>query len=196
MFGVAYEHTTTGVRPLAGLPLRLEGTREGGLYVTVEVVTDAAGRYEVPGILREYLLVGTVPQEAYLSPCSVRLWLWNDDPKNVHVVSRTSLLATGIPRSMLPLGNLYPGVAALAGFVTEKTPDGARPVVGASVEHLYGDGRSGDSTGFTLTDVSGHFVLCGYNDDYGQAVRVSKDGYRTEVRSLWLSSMNFELVRQ
>lgn len=79
--GVAYEHTPAGIQPLAGLPLRVRGYRDLQTPVTVDVVTDAAGRYEVPGLVREYVLVGARPQDAYLSPCSVRLWLWNDDPK-------------------------------------------------------------------------------------------------------------------
>ena len=90
---------------MAGLPLRVHGRRDGTTYVD-----------------REYLLVGVRPQDAYLSPCSVRTWLWADSPFNIHV--------------------------------------------------------------------------CGYWDDYGQAVRVRKDGYRTAVQSFGPSwRIDFEVVR-
>lgn len=197
--GVAYEHTPAGIQPLAGLPLRVHGYRDLQTPVTVDVVTDAAGRYEVPGLVREYVLVGARPQDSYLSPCSVRLWLWNDDPKNVHVVSRAYLLAAGTPRSMPPLSRLdgYPSVQVLSGFVTERTSDGVRPVAEASVEHLYGDGQSGDPTGFTVTNANGFYVLCGYDDDYGQAVRVRKKGYRTGIQSIGPSwTIDVQLVRE
>ena len=196
--GVAYEHTAAGLQPVAGLPLHVEGRRDGKTWVTLDVVTDAAGRYEVPRLDREYVLVSTRSQEAYLSPCSVRMWLWNDEPLNMHVVSRANLLASGPPRSMPPFSKPvgYQLVDVLEGFVTERTADGTRPVTSALVEHLYGDGQSGDPTGFTLTTADGHYVLCGYWDDYGQAVRVRKDGYRTSIRSFGPSwRIDFELVR-
>jgi hypothetical protein len=196
--GVAYEHTAGGIQPLGNLPLRVDGMRDGYAHVTIDVVTDADGRYEVPGLEREFVMVGARPQHAYLSPCSSRLWLRNDDAVNVHVVSRAVLLATGTPQSMPPLSKLagYPLVGAVSGFVTESTPGGVRPVAEASVEHLYGDGRSGNPTGFTLTNADGYYVLCGYWDDYGQAVRVSKDGYRTAIQSIGASWLNdFQVVR-
>lgn len=46
--GVAYEHTAAGMQPVAGLPLHVEGRRDGKTWVTLDVVTDAAGRYEGP----------------------------------------------------------------------------------------------------------------------------------------------------
>jgi hypothetical protein len=197
--GVAYEHTITGMQPLGGLPLRVRGYREEGTPATIDVVTDAAGRFEVAGLEREYVLIGARPQDVYLSPCSVRLWLWNDDPKNIHVVSRASLLSGGTPPSMPPLSNLpgYPSVLVVSGFVRERTSDGLRPVAEASVEHLYGAGVSGDPTGFTLTNAAGYYVLCGYYDDYQQVVRVHKSGYRTGIQSVWSSgNVDFELVRE
>jgi hypothetical protein len=105
------------------------------------------------------------------------------------------LSVTSIPASFLrPPG--YDFVEVLSGFVTERTPDGIRPVPEASVEHLYGDGRSGDPTGFTLTNGDGYYVLCGYYDDFGQAVRVRKHGYRTGIQSIGPSwRIDVELVR-
>jgi hypothetical protein len=193
--GFVYEHTAGGSRPLGGLLLTIHGRSDSGASVTTHVVTDAAGRYELAGLTREYVQIEVRPQSAYLSPCGAHQWFWNDDPVNVHVVSRETLRATGTPPSMPPLSLKSIGASFLrppgyefadevSGFVTERTPDGVRPVAEASVEHFYGDGRSGDPTGFTLTRSDGSFVLCGYFDDYGKAVRVRKDGYRTSIQSI------------
>ena len=168
--------------------------------VSIDVMTDTNGRYEVPGLLREFLMVGARKQESYLSPCSVRMWLWSDLPHNVHVVSRDVILSGGLPRSMPPLTKQpsSPHAEMVSGVVTEHIPGvGTRPVSEAVVEHLYGDGRSGRPTGFTLTDVAGRYVLCGYWDDYGQTIRVSKDGYRAgfeQIGGSW--QLDFVIVRQ
>jgi hypothetical protein len=199
-YGFAYEHTRTGVQPLAHFPLQVHAMKGKFESVLIDVTTDANGRYEVPGLLREFLMVGARQQDAYLSPCSVRMWLWSDLPHNVHVVSRELVLAGGLPRSMPPLSQQpsSPHAEIASGFVTEQLPDGGtRPVAGALVEHFYGDGRSGHPTGYTVTDAEGRYVLCGYWDDYGQTVRVSKDRYRTSFQEIGGSWQNdFVIVRE
>jgi hypothetical protein len=69
-------------------------------------------------------------------------------------------------------------------------------VAGASVEHVYGGYPDRTPpTGFALTRDDGSYVLCGYNDDHGQLVRVRKPGYRTaiqEIRASWV--VDVELV--
>ena len=202
VFGFAYQHTAfEGIQPLSNFPLHLEATTVGRAPVSIDVLTDASGRYEVPEILREYAMVGAPVQDGYLSPCSARLWLWNDRPLNVHVVSKATFLATGMPPSMPPLSKLgdqgYEFSDKVFGVVTERTANGVQPVAGASVQHFYGTGQSGRATGFTLTNADGSYALCGYSDDYGQAVRVSKDGYRTSIQSIGPSwRMDFEIARQ
>jgi hypothetical protein len=195
--GVAYEHTSTGIRPLGGLALRVNGVRDGMMPVIVDTVTDSAGQYQIPDLQREYASVGARPQEQYLSPCSAQRHLWTT-PLDVHVVSWATLLATGTPRSMPPFSQStgYAYVAVLTGFVRERTPDGVRPVAEAWVEHYYYGGLSGDPSGFTLTNAEGRYVLCGYWDDYGQSVRVSKRGYRAAIQPFGASvTIDFELVR-
>ena len=191
--GIVYEHTPAGMRPLGGLSLRVGGV----LGETIDVVTDATGQYRVAGFQREYAIVSARPQGQYLSPCSAQMHQWTI-PVDVHVVSRANLLAHGTPRSMPPFSQStgYAYVAVLTGFVRERTSAGLRPVAEASVEHFYGDG-SGDPTGFTLTNAKGYYVLCGYWDDYGQAVRARKDGYRTSIESFgWSTEIDFEVVRE
>ncbi len=205
MYGVAYEHTAAQSRPLAGLQLLVSGWRPGLGEVTMNVVTDSAGRYDVAGLQREYLGVSVIPQDAYFSPCSIRMWLWGDGSRDIHVVPRGSLLANGLPQSMRSFRSLYPGVnlwspypeGVFSGFITERTATGAQPVREALVEHLYGDGRSGDPMGFMLTTADGYYALCAYLDDYGQSLRVSKKGYQTAIQ--WIGpngNLDFELVRE
>lgn len=205
IFGFAYEHTAAGIYPLANFPLRVRGYRsEPSTYtpVTLNVVTDSTGRYEVPRMMREFAMVTIQPQDAYLSPCSARLWLWSDRPINVHVVSKQSFFESGIPSSMPPLSKRVgdeqgDGYEAVSGAVTERTPDGVRPVSGALVQHFYGNDEFGDLTGYTVTNADGYYTLCGYDDDYGKVVRVTKKGYRPAVQSLgWPKEIDFELVRE
>ena len=194
--GTVYEHTSNGMRPLSNFPIHVQGSREGYKPVSVDVMTNASGRYEVAGLEREYVLVSAGSQSDFFSPCSVRVWLWSDVPMDIHVVSRAQLLASGTPRSMPPFlrPNGYPYIELLSGFVKEKTPDGLRPSVGAIVENLYGDGRSGDPTGMTLTSADGSFALCTYIDDYGQFVRVRKTRYRLSIQPVaYPRKIDFEL---
>ena len=199
-YGFAYQHTQSGIRPLANFPLQVDAMRGRYESVSIDVMTDANGRYEVPGLLREFLMVGARQQESYLSPCSVRMWLWSDLPHNVHVVPRDLVLSGGLPGSMPPLSKQpsSPHAEMVSGFVSEHIPGvGVRPVAGALVEHLYGDGRSGRPTGFTLTDADGRYVLCGYWDDYGQTVRVSKERVCTSFQENGGSwQRDFVIVRQ
>jgi hypothetical protein len=193
--GGAYEHTPAGPRRLGGLPLLVHG-RIDGTWVDLDVVTDAAGQYQVTGLEREYVSVGARPQADYLSPCSAQLHLWTGS-LDIHVVSRANLLAMGTPRSMPPFVQSpgYAAVVVLSGYVTESSASGGRPIAEASVEHFYGDGRSGDPSGFTLTNADGYYVLCGYWDDYGQSVRVDKAGYRASSQSFGASvRIDFELT--
>jgi hypothetical protein len=118
-------------------------------------------------------------------------------PLDVHVISRTNLLAMGTPRSMPPFVQSpgYAAVVVLSGYITERTASGGRPIAEASVEHFYGDGRSGDPSGFTLTNAVGYYVLCGYWDDHGQSVRAFKAGYRASIQEFGSSPrIDFELT--
>ena len=198
-FGTVYEHTTAAVQPLPGTVLRVWGYRPEYNLVSLEVSTDSAGSYTVPGLQREYLQVSVKPHDDFVSPCSVRTWQWTDQPWDVHVVSKTTLRAGGLPASMSisNFARLYPGTAVLviSGTVTESAPTASRPVGEAIVEHLYVD--SEDPTGYTETTADGRFALCAYWDDYGQSIRVRKRGYRTAIEEIKASQiMNFELARE
>ncbi len=170
-------------------------------WVTLEVVTDAAGRYTVPDMQREFAMAQAKPQPGYLAPCSARVWLWSDGPLNVHVVSRATFETSGMPRSMPPLsrpaGQGY-DFYMMSGIITERTAEGVVPVAGALVQHFYGNGQSGDAAGYTVSDANGAYVLCDYGDDYGKAVRVMKEGYRQAIQptAAFPSELNFEVVRE
>jgi hypothetical protein len=199
LFGTAFEHSATGIHPAAAIPLRVWGGRNGS-GIIVDVVTDAAGRYEVPDLEREFVQITVRPHETYLGPCSARLWQWTDGPIDVHVVSRVTLLTTGTPRTMPPYVRPwgYVSVEEVSGVVTEKTPDGVRGVPLAVVENSFLDVESETPDGYTVTNHDGHYTLCGYWDnETSQAIRVSKDGYRAASK-VWpsvFSDFSFELVR-
>jgi hypothetical protein len=79
--------------------------------------------------------------------------------------------------------------------VTERTPDGVRPVPDALVELSF----IGDSLplGYTRTRGDGFYDVCAYEaNDNGQEVRVRKAGYQTATKIAWWSGTNFELARE
>ena len=196
VYGTAYEHSYGRPRPLPGLALRLHG-RRNGVWLDIDVTTDASGRYEVTGMSREYIRVGALLHDEFLSPCSVRDWQWGDGPMDIHVVSRSAILSGGVPASMQDLRALYPRHFVFSGVVTETTAEGVRPVAGALVEHFYGsvgDGLLRVRMGFTLTNAAGEYALCGYFDDYGQVARVSKAGYQTAVQWVPWDKLNVNLL--
>jgi len=202
--GVVYEHSSDGrMQPVSGLPLWVTGRTKEFAPVTTEAVTDSAGAFDVSGLARVFLQVSVRPQEAYLSPCSSRVWERNGDPVSIHVMSKQTFLASGAPFSMPPYQRLELGASVLPGLVTEQTPDGLRPVAGASVEHFYRRDEM-HPTGFTLTQDDGSYVICRYGpdeagDDEIQLIRVRKTGYRTALRQLeeWSSTRaDVELVRE
>jgi hypothetical protein len=194
--GVAYVHTSSGMAPLADLPLRVTGYREPNSPVHIAAVTDENGRYAVQGLLREFVQVSVAPQEDYLSPCSLRRWLRGNEPLDLHVVPSAELLTAGIPATLRHIDRLYPLASLVRGFVTEPTSRGPRPVVGANVEHSY-VAEQGTPTGFTITNRDGFYEVCQYFDDYAQEVRAHKDGYRTGVRAIGAESdINIEMRRE
>jgi hypothetical protein len=90
-------------------------------------------------------------------------------------------------------------VTTVSGVVSERTPDGIRPINGAIVELFLGDSRDSDNVfnrdpvKATLTRADGGYFMClppplgstGATEPGGQAfdVRVRKDGYRTASQS-------------
>jgi hypothetical protein len=208
VFGRAYEHTPDGVRPVAGMPVLVNGRFRGGLpFSSIDTVTDATGGFEVSGLEPEFGWARARRHDTYLSPCRARAApLLAGEPLNLHVISRSSLLAAGHPRSMPPFAKPwgYSAAEVLSGFVMERSGEGMlRPVAEAAVEHFYSDfydeGR-GDPTGFTITNNDGYYVLCWYAEQLDQLVVVRKPGYRTvEVwvpLSVASSRIDFELIRQ
>jgi hypothetical protein len=195
VYGTAYEHTHGRPRPLPGLALRVHG-RRNGMWLDIDVTTDASGRYEVTDMSREYILVGVLPQNEFLSPCSWRDWDWGDGPVDIHVVARSTVL-TGVPDSLRQFTSFFPNVFAFSGVVAEVTENGLRPIEGALVEHFYGtisSVPSGVPMGFTLTNAAGEYALCSYFDDYGQVARVSKTGYQTVVQWVPYGKLNVNLL--
>ena len=91
VFGFVYEHTTAGVVPLRNFPLAVQGRSATGSFITVDVLTDATGRYDVPDMQREYL---AAPRDHRMPTCRCAasfLWGWKDEAYNVHVTSRANL---------------------------------------------------------------------------------------------------------
>ena len=139
MSGVVFEHTMAGFRPLAGLRLRLRAWRPPGSLQ--DVTSNASGRYEVSGLQSEAVTIAPSIETEYRAPCpSGTDVLGGNGTFDVHVVSTALLSTAGVPAS-LPRTAIW-----VSGMVFEQTPEGRRPVAGASAE-LAGD----DSDAFVVS---------------------------------------------
>lgn len=187
--GTVYEHSPSGVRPLGSVPLEVP-------LATGSAVSNADGQYRVefegwrgPG-------PRTVRADAsgYRQPCRASITLV--DGRNildVHLVRESVLSTTGIPAS-LTVVDPY-----ISGQVFERTAQGDLPVKGALVSGEFGwDLRDEPIVEVaTLTDASGHYVLCGVESATG--VSIVARGYafaRATVNLASARSYDFALVRK
>jgi len=118
--------------------------------------TDAAGRYEVPGLpadTRVKLWVGGGLRKGYLQPCAVTVDMTRDAARDIEVVREETLQSFAPPR---PITAREP---TLTGTVYEITSTGREPVAGMYFE---ADGSSGlgNVLANTRTDLNGRYFLC------------------------------------
>jgi hypothetical protein len=167
--GVVFDHTATGQRPIAGVPMRVHSSANGG--IVVDVTTDANGGYSAR-VGAGAVSIAPMLNSGYFAPCpSGTDVLAANATFDVHVVSAAVLSTTGVPSS-LPLSAIY-----VSGTVYEPTA-GTPPVANAFVEL----GQSTDvSYSTTLTNASGKYLVCttppGVGTDQYIHLGVSKDGY-------------------
>lgn len=170
--GVAFEHTSTGQHPIAGVPLRIHSAASGGIFL--DVTTDADGRYVASQVRAGAVSIAPALTSGYFAPCpSGTDALAGHATFDVHIVSAALLSATGAPPS-LPTTSIY-----ASGTVYEVTTAGMQPVAGAFVELGWSANDVSYST--TLTDASGRYLVCttppGTGTDVYSPLAVSKDGY-------------------
>ena len=198
--GTALEHTANGPRPLANVSL-LVRTFPGFM----QVASDATGRYSLSGVTSgTRVSIAPAPGSGYYAPCpggSPR-GITSDTNLDVHVVSAELLATAGAPATMPRLEGVW-----VSGTVFEMTPQGIRPIAGASV-HLADVGPFEDASdphfsSNTLTDAAGRYLLCppipGTGGDTYAPILVQRDGYQPARRSAFLGwdydGFDIELVR-
>ena len=193
--GVAFEHTSTGRRPIAGVPLRIHLAASGGMFL--DVTTDANGRYAASRVGAGAVSIAPALNSGYFAPCpSGTDVLVGDATFDVHIVSTALLSAAGAPPS-LPTTNIY-----VSGTVSEVTTAGAQAVGGALVE--LGESANDVAYSTTLTNASGGFLVCttppGVGTDQYMRLSVSKDGYAPgslRVMGGWAyTGANVQLIRK
>lgn len=145
--GTVWESTIAGRQPLPGVGIDLSGEFQSWPPTTT---TDAQGHYQVTtvhgtGKVRAVLA-------GYSQPCRVPVTATTGI--DVYMVSNALLATTGIPSSM----PIVP--PTLTGLVFEQTPQGRRPIVGATVigDFTGGDGWAPSAT--TQSDATGRYLLC------------------------------------
>lgn len=165
--GAVLETTPAGSRPAGSLPLwvRVQTTTSWGHFGSTS--SDEQGRYSVSNLPR-----GTVFLEAawssYRQPCFASIELRSDAVLDVEVISEATLLSSG-PSSLRTISGRM-----VSGVVFERTPNGDRPVAGASLQAWVGDWLYGASTS---TDTSGRYLLCRVPRDLPVSLYTDKAGY-------------------
>jgi len=187
--GTVYEHGPFGVRPLGSVPLEVP-------LATSSAVSNAGGQYRVefegwrgpgPRTVR-------AAASGYRQPCRAAITLVDgENILDVHLVRESVLSTTGIPAS-LPVVEPY-----VSGQVFERTAQGDLPVKGALVSGEFGwDLRDEPIVEVaTLTDASGHYLLCGVESATGVSVVASGYAFaRATVNLARARSYDFALERR
>ena len=147
--------------------------------------------------------IAPAPASGYYAPCPNGGSVRSETTFDVYMVSGGLLSTAGPPLTMPPPeGGIW-----VSGTVFETTPQGIRPVAGASV-HLADVGPAEDASdprfsSNTLTDAAGRYLLCppipGTGTDTYAPILVQRDGYQPARRSAFLGwdydGFDIELVR-
>ena len=166
--GIVYEMTSAGARPLAGVGIDMSPEYQSW---PPTVMTDAEGRYSVPGMGGGKLVA---EKTGYSQPCRVPVTGREHD---IYLVPNDFLSTAGMPAS-------FPVVApVLDGSVFEQTPEGRQPIAGASIILDFTGGDGWAPSARTTTDALGRYLLCNVVDinHLGIAALVSKAGYRGAI---------------
>ena len=196
--GTISEHTVTGRRPLAGFHFTVTGSGVSASPLTVEVTSDADGRYEATGFPSRAQI--TVSHAGYRAPCPLYtvLVLNSNSILNLEVVSDATLASTGIPQS-LPTN--FP--LTISGTVSETVPAGGGPVGGVALELFYGlpASESDRALASTLSDAAGRYLVCvppPGGTDQMFSIRARKNGYQPATQLVQVGAgerLDFELRR-
>jgi hypothetical protein len=187
--GVVYRTTTDGRRPFPGVSIDVSPFYQFGIRQTT---TDADGRYTVGISSGESAKLLTL-RNGYSQPCSA-LTNTAGNGLDLDVVPDETLSTTGVPSAM-PIRQ-----PTLSGLVFELTPNGSRPVPGASVLGDFSGGMGNGTGAITWSDAAGRYLLCGVVDaGWGVSILASKVGYGSaflspDVRVTRV--LDIELVRQ
>lgn len=111
--------------------------------------TDDNGRYSMPR-LPEGLIDAWASREGYAQPCFTSVSLRGDAVLDIELMSAATL---SLPNPPSPTTVTSP---TLSGLVFEATPNGIRPISGATLTLEIGDGRGVT----TFSDGGGRYLFC------------------------------------
>jgi hypothetical protein len=152
--GTVYEATSSGARPLGGVPLDVSLEHQER---EPRVTSDSDGRYSVLVASRESHKVAAV-MPGFSQPCRASIALTRDGMLDIYLVASALLERTGVPAS-LPIVE-----PTLTGRVFEPTAAGRKPVSGANVYIDFSGGFGIAASARTVTDSTGRYFLCNVRD--------------------------------
>ena len=184
--GIVYEVSVDSRRPLASV----------GLDISVEYqswppsrFTDSEGRFSAPNVGPGVKIAAT--KTGFSQPCRVPVRT-PTELHEVYLVADEVLSVTGVPPSMPITGPV------LTGRVFERTAAGEMPVSGAFITLDFTAGMGWAPSATTVSDATGHYLLCNVEDStgFGVAVLARKEGYVSTFKDVTrLSAFDIELRR-
>jgi hypothetical protein len=157
-----------GRRPLAGVQLDISPEYQSRFPITE---SNADGQFTAELVPRDGLKIVGIKTN-YSQPCRLPVRTGVADYE-VYLVSNDILSTTRAPSSLPITGPV------LTGRVFERTPAGEQPIAGASFVLDFSNGFGWSPGAGTVTDATGHYVLCNVVDStgFGVGAAVGKLGY-------------------
>lgn len=158
--------------PSATVEARVDlGTYE---YFFGTFAADAAGRYTIPRLPRATVSL-YAHRDGYQQPCTHIVDLTSDTALDVELVSAEH----PIPATLSPF--------TVSGAIFEMTPDGKRPIAGASmgIEQWFDKVIAG-----TWSDAAGRYVFCGLAPGQFISVFATREGYRQAATQFFTTNGN------
>ena len=195
--GMVVELSASGDRrPVPNLRLKI---RRGGPTDSAlggdelpDVVTDANGRYEIPGITNGLFFVTTAPGSTHRFLCdyypldlvSVRL---------LHLLTTLEVVPATWSGDRVPPGMSIRGTSVY-GVVSERVGGALQPIAGATVTL-----DTGLQDPPATSNASGFYMVCSVvGTDQNRTISARRSGYRQTSRTIsggWDSLVDLELVR-
>jgi hypothetical protein len=158
---------TENDRPLGYVGVEVFWSWGPGSGMSISGTTDMAGRYWIGGMPVGQMVWAVAHKDGYVQPCAASA--------TIQTAATLNLELTPLANVSAARGASDPNTRTVSGRVYETTSSGRQPVAGVSLGWMpvyY------ESVASTMTDATGHYLLCGLPQGPISDVGVFKEGFR------------------